>query len=143
MPDSHVKILDRLDYHTLQNLSSNTIEKKEPEMSRIANSFEISFIYKFFWDVKSCQIPKDMKLKLLESPLSWIRKKDSPNILTWFWFLNGFRSIRNGTKCIYISGNLWNFELKPIHPTVLTKLSFLERNSKLNYQCDKGVLLKS
>jgi hypothetical protein len=44
MPDSHDKILGRSDYHTLQNLSSNTIEKKEPEMSRIANPFEISFI---------------------------------------------------------------------------------------------------
>jgi hypothetical protein len=42
--DSHDKILGRSDYHTLQNLSSNTIEKKEPEMSRIANPFEISFI---------------------------------------------------------------------------------------------------
>ncbi len=44
MPDSHDKILGRSDYHTFQNLSSNTIEKKEPEMSRIANPFEISFI---------------------------------------------------------------------------------------------------
>jgi hypothetical protein len=47
MPDSHVKISGRSDYHMFQNLSSNTIEKKESEMSRIAN-FEISFIYKFF-----------------------------------------------------------------------------------------------
>jgi hypothetical protein len=44
VPDSHDKFLGRSDYHTLQNLSSNTIEKKEPEMSRIANPFEISFI---------------------------------------------------------------------------------------------------
>jgi hypothetical protein len=44
MPDSHDKILGRSDYHTLHNLSSITIEKKEPEMSRIANPFEISFI---------------------------------------------------------------------------------------------------
>ncbi len=44
MPDSHDKILGRLDYHTFHNLSSITIEKKEPEMSRIANPFEISFI---------------------------------------------------------------------------------------------------
>jgi hypothetical protein len=43
MPDSHVKILGRSDYHTLQNLSANTIEKKESEMLRIANPFEISF----------------------------------------------------------------------------------------------------
>jgi hypothetical protein len=35
MPDSHDKILGRSDYHTLQNLSSNTI-------------------------VKSCQIPNDI-----------------------------------------------------------------------------------
>ncbi len=44
MPDSHDKILGSSDYHTLQNLSSNTIENKESEMSRIANPFEISFI---------------------------------------------------------------------------------------------------
>jgi hypothetical protein len=44
MPDSHVKILSRSDYHTLPNLTSNTIEKKEPEMSRLENPFEISFI---------------------------------------------------------------------------------------------------
>ncbi len=44
MPDSHVKILGRSDYHTLPNLTSNTIEKKESEMSRIENPFEISFI---------------------------------------------------------------------------------------------------
>jgi hypothetical protein len=39
MPDSHVKISGRSDYHTLQNLSSNTIENKESEMSRIPKSF--------------------------------------------------------------------------------------------------------
>jgi hypothetical protein len=40
MPDSHVKILGRSDYHTLPNLTSNTIS----EMSRTENPFEISFI---------------------------------------------------------------------------------------------------
>ncbi len=39
MPDSHVKILGKSDYHALQNLSSNNIEKKESEMSRITKSF--------------------------------------------------------------------------------------------------------
>jgi hypothetical protein len=39
MPESHVKILGRSDYHTLQNLSSNTIENNEPEISRITKSF--------------------------------------------------------------------------------------------------------
>jgi hypothetical protein len=39
MSDSHVKILGRSDYHALQNLSSNNIEKKESEMSRITKSF--------------------------------------------------------------------------------------------------------
>jgi hypothetical protein len=39
MPDSHVKISGKSDYNTLQNLSSNNIEKKESEMSRITKSF--------------------------------------------------------------------------------------------------------
>ncbi len=39
MPDFHVKISGKSDYNTLQNLSSNNIEKKESEMSRITKSF--------------------------------------------------------------------------------------------------------
>jgi hypothetical protein len=35
-------------YHMLQNLSINTIEKKESEMSQIENPFEISFVLVFF-----------------------------------------------------------------------------------------------
>jgi hypothetical protein len=48
MPDSHVKISGRSDYNTLQNLSSNNIEKKESEMSRIGNPFEISNVCMIF-----------------------------------------------------------------------------------------------
>ncbi len=36
------------DYHALQNLSSKYIEKKESEMSRIGNPFEISNVCMIF-----------------------------------------------------------------------------------------------
>jgi hypothetical protein len=39
MSDSNVQISGRSDYHALQNLSSNNIEKKESEMSQITKSF--------------------------------------------------------------------------------------------------------